>query len=307
MLGERMYPKIKKLISAAHLLYRRDLHAAVGGQTQSGIAPSAKEPVVLLFSDPVSGPEHGYVDGWQADGFYHYTGEGQRGDQVMIRGNKAIRDHTLTERELHLFQAAGKGKPVNYIGQFRYEDHYDADAPETGGGPIRRVIIFRLKPVSIVSRAGQGQIKKAKVDAIEEVPVESYNTEKAVVEPSREQYESERVEAKLVQQFIAWSRRAGREYKRFRVVPHGEGKPIFSDLYSKESNQLIEAKGSVSRDAIRMAIGQLFDYRRFAPAKTDLTILLPECPRPDLVELIKSAGMGMIHERNGDFVVAPRK
>jgi hypothetical protein len=85
------------------------------------------------------------------------------------------------------------------------------------------------------------------------------------------------------------------------------GKPIFSDLYSEQTNQLIEAKGSVSRDAIRMAIGQLFDYRRFTPGKTDLTILLPEYPRPDLVELIESAGIGMIYEKNGDFVVAPKK
>ena len=82
---------------------------------------------------------------------------------------------------------------------------------------------------------------------------------------------------------------------------------MFSDLYNKETNQLIEAKGSVSRDAIRMAIGQLFDYRRFAPGKTDLTILLPEYPRPDLVELIESAGISIIHEKNGDFVVSPRE
>jgi hypothetical protein len=56
-----------------------------------------------------------------------------------------------------------------------------------------------------------------------------------------------------------------------------------------------------------MAIGQLFDYRRFAPGKTDLAILLPEYPRADLVELIESAGIAIIHEKDGDFVTAPRK
>ena len=91
-----------------------------------------------------------------------------------------------------------------------------------------------------------------------EVTVESSNTEKAVVEPSREPYEAERKEAKLIADFIAWSRRAGREFKRLKIVPKGEAKPIFSDLYSKKGRQLIEAKGSVSRDAIRMAIGQIF-------------------------------------------------
>src|SRR5260370_40768826 len=101
-------------------LLRRELHEAVGGQTQSGISPSSKEPLILLFSDPISGPEHGYVDGWQADGFYHYTGEGQRGDQVMARGNKAIRGHWADGRELHLHQAAGNRKSVTYQDTFIY-------------------------------------------------------------------------------------------------------------------------------------------------------------------------------------------
>jgi len=302
-----MLDKIKKLVSRPGDLYRRDLHAAVGGQTQSGISPSASEPVVLLFSDPVSGPEHGYIDGWQADGFYHYTGEGQRGDQLMTRGNKAIRDHAASQRELHLFRATGKGKPVTYVDEFRYKDYYDADAPETGGGPIRRVLIFRLKPVGRVARKGAGLAKKAEVDSVEEVPIESSNTERAVVEPSREPYESERKEARLVKKFIVWSRRAGREYKRFKIVPCGEAKPIFSDLYNKDANQLIEAKGSVSRDAIRMAIGQLFDYKRFASAKANLAILLPERPRPDLIELIESAGISMIYQSENDFVMSPSR
>ena len=30
-------------------------------------------------------------------------------------------------------------------------------------------------------------------------------------------------------------------------------------------------------------------------------------PRPDLIELIESAGIRIIHERSGDFVVAPKK
>ena len=284
-------------------LLRRELHEAVGGQTQSGIAPSAREPLILLFSDPISGPEHGYVDGWQADGFYHYTGEGQRGDQVMARGNKAIRDHKPEGRELHLFQATGKGKPITHVGQFMYCDHYEADAPETGGGPVRRVLIFRLKPVRATQRDPVGSVAKAERDSVAEVAVESSNTEKAVVEPSRELYEAERKEAKLIADFIAWSRRAGREFKRLKIVPKGEGKPIFSDLYSKKARQLIEAKGSVSRDAIRMAIGQIYDYRRFAEAGTGLAILLPELPRPDLVDLIQSSGVGLIHRTDAGFAI----
>jgi hypothetical protein len=63
----------------------------------------------------------------------------------------------------------------------------------------------------------------------------------------------------------------------------------------------IEAKGSVSRDAIRMAIGQVYDYRRFADRDTALAILLPELPRADLVDLIKSAGVSLIYRTHRGF------
>jgi hypothetical protein len=36
-----------------------------------------------------------------------------------------------------------------------------------------------------------------------------------------------------------------------------------------------------------MAIEQIFDYKRFASTKTAVSILLPERPRRDLVELIR--------------------
>ena len=62
-----------------------------------------------------------------------------------------------------------------------------------------------------------------------------------------------------------------------------------------------EAKGSVSRDAIRMAIGQIFDYKRFASSKTAVSILLPERPQSDLVELIECAGINMIYQAEDGF------
>ena len=297
-----MNPKLESVIATNGPLYRRDLHAALGGQTQSGISPSTREPVVLLFSDPISGPQHGYIDEWGQDGLYHNTGEGQLGDQVMARGNKAIQDHSASGRELHLFHGSGKGQPISYVGQFSYVDHYDKDAPETGGGPIRRVLVFRLRPVGQAEQDKTGAVKKADSNSVHEVAIEASNTEKAFVEPSREAYEAERKEAKLVADFVLWSRLKGREFKRLKIVPKGEATPIFSDLYCKGDNQLVEAKGSVSRDAIRMAIGQIYDYRRFAEVGTSLAILLPEVPRPDLIELIRSAGVTMIYRSDSGFV-----
>jgi hypothetical protein len=56
-----------------------------------------------------------------------------------------------------------------------------------------------------------------------------------------------------------------------------------------------------------MAIGQLYDYRRFVDAGTNLSILLPELPRPDLQELIQSAGIAIIYPAGVGFTTVSKK
>ncbi len=80
----------------------------------------------------------------------------------------------------------------------------------------------------------------------------------------------------------------GHDVGRLKIVPTGEYRPIFCDLYDKTTKTLVEAKGSVTREAVRMAIGQLLDYRRFVDEPVRLSVLLPEQPRPDLMALLES-------------------
>jgi hypothetical protein len=77
---------------------RKELHDHFGGGREGGISPSARTPNIFLFTDPPVGRLHGYFDGWGQDGYFHYSGEGQRGDQRMIRGNRAVRDHHIDGR-----------------------------------------------------------------------------------------------------------------------------------------------------------------------------------------------------------------
>jgi hypothetical protein len=77
-------------LSIGERIRRTDLHDRFGGGRQGGISPSARTPNVFIFSDAASGVQHGYIDSWKDDGCFHYTGEGQRGDQKMIIGNRAI-------------------------------------------------------------------------------------------------------------------------------------------------------------------------------------------------------------------------
>jgi hypothetical protein len=88
-------------------LLRREVHEIFGGRTQGGIGPSSKTPTVLFFTDPVTGQRHGYTDGWDDDGLFNYTGEGQRGDQRLVQGNKAILNHVADGRTLKGFHAVG--------------------------------------------------------------------------------------------------------------------------------------------------------------------------------------------------------
>jgi hypothetical protein len=133
-----------------------------------------------------------------------------------------------------------------------------------------------------------------------QVPIEEQRTEKTFVNPEREPYEAERRESGLVQSYALHLRGRDHEVCRQQIVPQGEFKPLFTDLYDVTADVLVEAKGSVTRESIRMAIGQLADYSRFVPA-TRNAILVPSRPRPDLEELVRSAAIEIIWPVEGGF------
>ena len=95
-------------------------------------------------------------------------------------------------------------------------------------------------------------------------------------------------EAKLVRDYEKW---LGRSLViRTAALPTGER--LVVDAYDPETWRLIEAKASTSRQAIRMAIGQLLDYRRHVqPDAAHLAILLPDPPSPDIIDLLRSLEM----------------
>jgi hypothetical protein len=73
-------------------------------------------------------------------------------------------------------------------------------------------------------------------------------------------------------------------------------------LRDKTANSLVEAKGSVTREAIRMAIGQIADYRRFVGNGTRAAVLVPEQQRPDLLALLEAQGIAAIWPTDEGFV-----
>jgi hypothetical protein len=116
-------------LNVGEQLTRRELHARYGGSQRGGIAPSRGARVVLFFTDPYTGHQHGYYDGWGDDGLFHYVGEGQHGDQRFVQGNKAILNHREDDRTLEGFRATRA--TVTYLGEFALVGYYLTDAHET--------------------------------------------------------------------------------------------------------------------------------------------------------------------------------
>jgi hypothetical protein len=260
---------------------------------------------VFVFSDPPSGERHGYYDGWFGDGCFHYTGEGQRGDQQMKSGNAAILNHVADGRSLRVFEGA-RGTVI-YVDEFELDDaepFYRTDAQETGGGPLREVIVFRMRPKEIAPQASDSRLADVlEGPKVEGVSLEQQHTETAFVAPSSRPYEAERREQKLVLELEAHLRSLGHAVCRQKIIPPGEARPLFTDLYDETSGALIEAKGTVERNAIRQAIGQLADYRRFVDGGNPrhLVLLVPREPRADLCDLLSSQGVDVIFPAETGF------
>jgi 5-methylcytosine-specific restriction enzyme A len=124
---------------------RSDIHARFGGSWQGGISPSGSAPFVFIFTGD-TGDQFGYHDDWTADGVFEYTGEGQIGDMSFVRGNKAIRDHSSTGKDLLLFKKLSRGDGYRFIGEFACSGWEERRGPDKDGND-RSIIVFHLVPL----------------------------------------------------------------------------------------------------------------------------------------------------------------
>ncbi len=135
---------------------------------------------------------------------------------------------------------------------------------------------------------------------VETVALEEHNTERYAVNPRQATTEAERREARLVQAFEAYLTQRSLSVDRNRIRIPDELKPLFTDIFLTELSLLVEAKGTIERNAFRTAIGQLADYRRFL-ANPSCTILLPSRPRKDLEHLAKVENISLYWQTEQGF------
>lgn len=274
-------------IKPGETLLRRELHDRYGGGRFGGMEPSVLADSVFLFSKPSAGAAFGYkYDGWHGDGTFHYTGDGQVGDQREDSGgNKALLSTRQNGRAVRVFRS--EGTYTTYAGQFALVEEqppfYRTDAPDRDG-VIRSVLVFRLRPVGDVADV----LEHAEPDASApvEVPVEASNIERYVAGRPDEPIEALRREAELVKRFVAWLEGQGHRVVRHKVPLPGGGY-LFTDVFDATDEVLVEAKASAARASIRLGIGQVLDYSRFVQHKRK-ALLVPVVPAEDLLALLRS-------------------
>lgn len=137
---------------------RKDIHAIFGGQERGGITTPQKGPFIFLFTGE-AGEQHGYSDGW-SDGLYLYTGEGQQGAMVFVRGNRAILQHRERGKDLLLFEALKQKGNYRFVGSFECVGWREEQRPDREGNE-RSAIIFELLPNGVGFSEGDGVTAQA--------------------------------------------------------------------------------------------------------------------------------------------------
>lgn len=124
---------------------RSDIHGIYKGQQYGGIATPAEHPYIFIFTGDAGG-EYGYIDDFDPNGTFKYTGEGQEGDMRMTKGNLAIHDHQKNNKEILLFESTSRGF-VRFLGYCNYVFHHIAERPDRNG-ELRDAIVFHLDIVN---------------------------------------------------------------------------------------------------------------------------------------------------------------
>lgn len=323
---------------------RQLLAGTYGGSPYGGgIVPANRSKNIFVFSDPAAGEEHDYTFDGRADDdehgvLYLYTGAGQTGDQQLTDRNRSLLNHVHDGRDVHLFVAdgtVGDSDTVSqrYLGQVvldpvrPYEERWSG----SDGKPGRRLYVFRLRPAPGVT------LKLTDKDTLQpalstealpvpleaEVPAAEYPVAHAPAWPiATEQHATDsttanitagqrtivRREGRLVRDFKEYLKSHEHAAHRFQIRVDGEKGAFLTDIYDATDNVLYEAKGKAARESVRMAIGQLLDYRRHidVPDGLRLAILLPEEPSSDLRALLDTEGIALVTQTaDGGFAGFP--
>ncbi|MFJ7105000.1 hypothetical protein [Streptomyces albogriseolus] len=325
------------------LVTTRDAIAATYGcGTFQGIEPADEAGKVFVYSDPSAGEEYGYTfDGRAEDDefgpLYLYTGAGAKGDQKPSGRNGSLLSAAEKNREIHLFVAHGKvpgsgAMRQRYIGQMVLDPikPYEVRRGPGKDNVMRNVLVFRFRPAEGTTpawteadrlpAATHTEIEITEPAVTVPTPVvlpqqsgakvkktERHSTTETVADIPAGQRKVLRREGELVEKFQDQLVAAGHETHSFQITIKGEPGALVPDLYDATDHALYEAKGQTTRINVRMAIGQLADYRRHIPDRETLrvAVLLPSEPTDDVKDLLRAEGVALVYQTADGFAGWP--
>lgn len=144
--------------------------------------------------------------------------------------------------------------------------------------------------------------KPAQEPEVQRIPIEQGKVEAYDVSTKKAVMRARREESKLVADYSDYLLARGHLVYRHKIKVPGTAGILYTDLFNETRGQLIEAKAGISRDDVRMAIGQLADYARFIKPAPQRAILLEAIPTPDLCRLLRDQGVATIWRDGAAFV-----
>jgi len=319
-----------KDVEPEHLYTRAQLSEIFGGSAVGGISVSTTTATILLFPDPGSSKNWNFdtVDGGDELGpLVLYTGQGTSGNQPLSRGNAAVLNHVKDGRELRLFLQAGtipgtNTKAYSQLGEYEVDQtdpYFVRPAPDITGTE-RNVIVFRLRPLGdsavpsddfkalappglvppnsrreSVFHSSSEQIVTQVVDMVVPLTFDLATREVEVVRRV-DGLEAMKREARLVAEYQEYLHRRGHATTRLILPIPGSSSILLTDLYDATVNIAYQVKANPDRIDIRTAIGELLDLARAMRSRPAyLAILVPHCPRADLVALTQSIGISIVY------------
>jgi len=170
------------------------------------------------------------------------------------------------------------------------EFHGDEDAVSEAATRIRESLPWRAPPrLPFV------------VPAVRRRPLERIGTRSFTIRLTRTESQGERRELLLVHDLAAQLTDAGRDVCQHDYPIETGSRVLSCDLFDETVKVLYKAKSNTSRESVRMAVGQLFDYRRFEPDGVALAVLLPRRPTADLEAYLKACGVGLVWRQQDQF------
>jgi len=295
---------------------KKEIHGLVGGSDQHAMTSCMNGAAFLIFYDPKKSRKNRYDlwEGQQIDGSFWYTGQGLVGNQKMTRSNSGLVKAAESGKPIHFFRRPEigvkreKGNPYEYVGLVVLgEPPYEVKtAPDTRGNE-RQVFVFRLVTFGgmSVETSEKMNLEGIVLDTAVWVPLQSEFAQLADIERNARAAELE--ENKLQNRFGKYLSQNGLEPERVFIRIGDMKGSLNPDFVVKQWGFVVEAKPTLSREHVRLAIGQVLDYAfLFKRARIDLkpAILLPGRPQEDLLELIMSLDITVIAEISyGDFEV----